>query len=353
MFVILAAGSGCRDSSASGGFETRPFESSDVVAQGESWQVQLLVNGSCWPLQANALSDDETVVGVCRLPNHTLNAYRWKNGVLAVLPMATTGYSNALAVNNAGQVVGEVQSHPPEPSRAFIWSADGIVTILPKLDAAIQSDRAWGINSAGVIVGEGCCPTRAIAWTFANGAWSASSIGTLGAADDRAFAINDAGIIVGTSTATDGVRRAWRAPLGGAMQLLGTLGKSTDASGASDINRASTIVGDGEYGASQMYFVWKWNTGMKNTGLTGGNFGLGHSFGVSISDKERIAATVIGEKPYTQRGATAAFLPLPVGTPVGDATDVNTCGTVTGIAGFGANGALLWRRYVGGKRVCD
>jgi hypothetical protein len=70
-FALVVATIGCQDASSPSRIETVPLESSNVVAQAESWQVQVLVNANCSPLTASALNDNETVVGRCRLPNNS------------------------------------------------------------------------------------------------------------------------------------------------------------------------------------------------------------------------------------------------------------------------------------------
>jgi uncharacterized membrane protein len=116
-------------------------------------------------------------------------AYRWQNGVVSTVPAVPGGSgSTAWAVNAGGNAVGEMTVG--SRGRAFIWTAQGGVAVLPALDNdQTRTETALAINASNVVVGVACCPSVAVRWTYANGAWSASNIGTLGGSFDKATGI--------------------------------------------------------------------------------------------------------------------------------------------------------------------
>src|SRR5207249_710247 len=75
-------------------------------------------------------------------------AFKWQNGIFTDLPTVNGGRPIACAVNNRGQIVGLIGQS------AVIWEGD-TVTYLPRMEHQQFSD-ALGINEAGDIVGEVC-----------------------------------------------------------------------------------------------------------------------------------------------------------------------------------------------------
>jgi hypothetical protein len=351
--LIALSSTACRDSVAVP--ETvRPRETplrGAGAVTSEKWQVSVIASPLCTELVPNAINDSDVVVGVCVTPAGPVVAFRWQNGVLSTMPAVPGGSaSSARAVNASGNAVGDITVG--SRGRAFLWTAQGAVAVLPALDnIETRSEVAWAINRSNVIVGEACCPSVAVMWTYGNGAWSASSVGTLGGSD-RATGINDDRVIVGTSTDAGGEGRAWRKPPAGAMEVLQAGGESADDAAASDINNAGTIVGDWMYYTSHDYFRWQPSTGMTHLGITGGTWTPGHPYGISISEKERLVVTLQAHVPFTMRGSGIALLPLPAGSKNGSVTDVNTCGTAVGFT-YPVRTALLWRRLENGRPVCD
>ena len=225
---------------------------------------------------AHDISNTGLIVGESEDATHTMHAFVWESGAMTDL-----GPGVAFAVNDAGQAVGcGYPTSPSPPCHAVLWQA-GQMTDLGTLGG--RSGSAYGINSAGQIVGSSLAPdgfmhaflwhdgtmtdlgglpgyqfsvawdinragqvvgssygndgtTHAVLW--ANGA--VQDLGNLGGRAATAFAINDRGQVVGISFSADGQSRPflWQ---DGVMTVLPTPG---DAGGpASDINEARQVVG--------------------------------------------------------------------------------------------------------------
>jgi probable HAF family extracellular repeat protein len=141
--------------------------------------------------------------------------------------------SAAYGINSAGQVVGESGAH------AFLY--DGGMLDLGSLPGSMRSG-ATGINDTGQVVGwSGTLYTEAHAFLYDGG--TMLDLGTLpGDTFSRAHGINGKGQIVGVSHRNDG--HTFHAFLwDGTMTDLGTLPGET-ASSASGINDAGQVVGE-------------------------------------------------------------------------------------------------------------
>jgi probable HAF family extracellular repeat protein len=186
---------------------------------------------------------------------------------LGVLPGHTD--SEALGINDAGQVIGE--SHDDRSAgngRAFLWTTTGgmqTLTGLPNI-----SSRAFGINNAGQVVGD-IEPELAYLWSSTDG-WQ--TLGVLpGKPYSIAFAINNTGQVVGYSADGTGNRPfLWTSTDG--MQDLGSLGATYNE--AFDINDSGQVVGRTHSSPEDMRaFVWAGANGMQdlNTLLDGSGAG--------------------------------------------------------------------------------
>jgi probable HAF family extracellular repeat protein len=152
-------------------------------------------------------------------------------------------HSAAVAINDAGQIVGQATLANGGGDRAVLWN--GTVAIDLGAPLGGSSSGASGINNAGLVVGDSYVSdgsgARAVAW---NGT-AAIQLGTLyGGAYSQAYGVNNSGQIVGTSPLVD--RSTTRATLWNgnvATDLRAAFGKGpewtlTDATG---INEAGWI----------------------------------------------------------------------------------------------------------------
>jgi probable HAF family extracellular repeat protein len=190
------------------------------------------------------------------------------------------GFSEAMAINNFGRVVG-LSDLASGKRHAFLWHA-GVMEDLGAL-AGGQS-KALAINDSGVVVGSS---------TVLSGAWRAvrwkkgvkTNLGTLGGRNSEATGINLAGVIVGWSETSSGKRHAfiWR---NGAMTDLGAL--AGGYSQASGINRYGRVVGLSRAASGRNHAV-VWKNGVM-TDL--GTHGRRSTVASAINDKGQIVGTL-------------------------------------------------------------
>ena len=173
----------------------------------------------------------------------------------------------AAAINNSGGVVGSFASK----GGAFFWST-GYQTTLPNTEFAF----ADGINDSGQIVGSS---TPYLAYPFFATFWASATseptaLGTLAGFDggtSGASGINAAGEIVGTSSTNSSGKYVSRATRwkGAAVTNLGTLGGAS--SGAAAINAYGHIVGWADTGNNiQHAALWEPTTRAFDLGTLGG-----------------------------------------------------------------------------------
>ena len=200
------------------------------------------------------INDTGTVVGYWRDSSNTVRAFVRQGGQTTRLdPVVGPPASGAEGVNNSLQVVGNSYQDNfslPEDSHACLWKKDAsgswTVADLGALTGYAFSQAA-AINSAGQVAGAVKNPGGQLQAAL----WSAGGftvLGTLGGTLSEAFALSDAGRVVGWSRVADGKAHAflWQ---GAGMQDLGTLDCTYNQSEAWDINDAATpqIVGDSYY----------------------------------------------------------------------------------------------------------
>jgi len=248
-----------------------------VAAQGPRFTIQEIptfggTSGFALDISPNGLvtGNAQTAVGT---PNPRLNAYLWNGATLnnvGTLP-GSNNFSRGYGVNSAGVVVGESDNNA---SRAFRWQ-NGVITELPTLGGA--SAVAHSINDAGKIVGIASNGTASRAVIWENG-----TPRDLGASDGstntfaRAWGINEAGDVVGFSRSAAGISQAtlWRGA--GAAESLGSLGNGLLFSEAFAVNDALQVVGRSHSGlttpgGTSIFEAFLWQSGTM-TGL--GSFGF-------------------------------------------------------------------------------
>ena len=167
-----------------------------------------------------------------------LHAFLYSNRTMTDLGILPGGdYSQACAINDAGQVVGVATTS--SASHAFLYS-NGTMTDLGTLPGGRQSG-AYGINNAGQVVGSSSISSDTMhAFLYSNG--TMTDLGTLPGGDySEAYGINNAGQVVGRATTSSGTMHAFLYS-NGTMTDIGTLPGGT-ASEAYGINNAGQVVG--------------------------------------------------------------------------------------------------------------
>ena len=163
----------------------------------------------------------------------------------------------------AAPLAPDVPDHPlaaANPSGSLVvLSVQGLQ---PYPGSGLNYGRAFGVNDAGLVVGEsavGAAPfsqLHAVVW---EGGFYPTDLGTLGGNFSSAKAINNSSTIVGVSTtATDNLHAAMWVKVDGAWQILdlGTLAGGTTA-GATAISDDGTVVGSGDTPTGPHGFMWR------------------------------------------------------------------------------------------------
>src|SRR5467141_3507119 len=117
--------------------------------------------------------------------------------------LAGTDYTEALSINNSGQIVGA--SGNSRIRRAFLWTPSGGTQDLGVLPNDVSS-AANAINDMGNVVGVsvGQFGSRAFIWTSSEGMRDLGALA--GATETEAIAVNNRGDVVGASGDGVGVR---------------------------------------------------------------------------------------------------------------------------------------------------
>lgn len=186
------------------------------------------------PSRANGVNESGQIVGIVRD-----RAFVWSDGEMTLLPTFGGSSSEAMAINDAGWVVGFSYLPHDSAQHAFLWR-DGVMIDLGTLGGT--GSEAFDVNNAGWIVGASTIAGDSATHPFLWRDGVMIDLAAPGSRNGGAFGVNETGQVVGASDSTAFV---WQ---GGAMTLL----PGADAV-AHDINEAGQIAGSSGHHA----VVWE------------------------------------------------------------------------------------------------
>jgi probable HAF family extracellular repeat protein len=210
---------------------------------------------------AYAINDAGAIVGCLNRYDDIFpdphRAFLYQNGSLSELHTLlvsnpTLDFSCARDINNAGQVVGEVQPSSA-PQRGFLYQ-NGTATLLAQSATAYLSN-AKAISNTGTIVGEGRLPgftaDHALAYNVATGTITSLGLEATGAYNSRPNDVNSQGDVVGMMFLGVG-EHAFLASGGQVLDLNDLLPTGSDwvLQEAVSINDSGQIVGRGYLASS-------------------------------------------------------------------------------------------------------
>jgi probable HAF family extracellular repeat protein len=207
---------------------------------------------------ATGINNAGQVVGYGGTTQTTLPTAMTWSGTTPVLltanyPYNTGNTSFANAINNSGFIAGQFGAPEPE---AWYWNG-ATSGQLNNTNLTDGESNALAVNDSGQVVG----------WSQVNGVnhgvlWSntgvyAQDLGTLGGTLSTAFGINNSGLIVGWADTASGAQHAslWKSPT--SIVDLGTLGGASSA--AYGINSAGQIVGQSQISGSSSERATLWS----------------------------------------------------------------------------------------------
>jgi len=282
--------------------------------------------------RASAINGAGQIIGTSTPAAGAPHGFLWENGTMRDLDPGG-GRSDAVAINDAGQVAGNMdrgQQH------AALWD-NGTLQDLGTLGGAYA--EAHAINAGGQVIGYSHTPQQIPhAFVWLNG--TMQDLGTLGGPESYALAINDRGQIVGYSSTASGTTHAFLWD-NGTMQDLGTLGGSS--SRAEAINPLGQAVGFSYTPSGAIHAVLWENGTMRDLGTLGGDI----SYARAINAHGQVAGV-----SATATGETHAFLwdghmmrdLGTLGGTVSEAIAINDAGQAVGRATTpaGVTRAVLW-----------
>jgi probable HAF family extracellular repeat protein len=265
-------------------------------------------------------------------------------GILGFAPPPAVGNGSvALAVSDNGQVVGTSSTSGRGIRHAFSWTAvGGMVDLTPAGD--IQSSAA-DVNNSGQVVGISFVPgngDHAFSWyTTADGRLlEPVDLGTLGGTVSTARAVNASGQVVGSSFTAGNVEShaiSWTA-LGGMVDLATLRGGFSYANDVSNSGQVVGVISPTQDGATTA-FSWTPSGGMVDLGTLGG----ASSYATAVNESGQVvgySSTANGEEHAFSWTAGGGMVDLgTLGGTESRAAAVNSNGQVVGWSTTAGNDA--------------
>ncbi len=238
-------------------------EAADGTSYPVMWSGGVATPLSTRPGRALALSAGGAAAGnVMSADGLRLDATLLSGGHAHDLGTLGGSFSNAVAVNDSGQVAGYART-PDEKDHAFLATASGMVDLGT---FGGPYSYAYGLNQSGLVVGSAYDASGTPRCFLSTGGGLVDP-GTLGGRACNALAVNDAGQVTGNSATSAGIGHAFLFDSRG-MVDLGTLGGSSSVGYA--INRLGQVAGAARTAANQQHAFFHDGTRMVDLGTLGG-----------------------------------------------------------------------------------
>lgn len=255
-------------------------------------------------------------------------AWIYSNGTLTSLGNPAAPGSQALALNNLGQVVGQTNTRALDGYHGFV-SSNGV---MQDIGGGLTPQ---GINDSGTIVGFYDLP-GAVQRAFIDNNGVVQDLGTLpGGGSAVAYAINNAGQIAGESDT--GVTTHAFLYTGGAMRDLGTLGGTTSVGTA--INGLGDVVGTSRTSAGQLHAFLDTGGGMTDLGTLVGGVA---TFANGVNDSDQVIGygdTNAGNRAFLYSNGTLYnlndLIDPSLGVTLVRAVGINDAGQIIAWGGLG------------------
>jgi probable HAF family extracellular repeat protein len=216
------------------GYDNDSMPGIALMTRGFVWRDGVLVDLGALPgrtsSEPRAINDGGAVVGsswyeeVSYVPKDVpeqRRAFVWTTGKMREIGPADAASSEAVGINDRGQVVGTWSTTPEggrSQARGFVWDA-GRTTTLGVLPGGTRSE-AVAINDSGLVIGNsrGALDPQSGGEHERAFVWQNGRIGTLetlpSGTTTHASAVNDAGVVVGRASTREGRQHAvvWTPP---------------------------------------------------------------------------------------------------------------------------------------------
>jgi probable HAF family extracellular repeat protein len=208
--------------------------------------------------EAMGINNRGQVVGYSAIPgSNAQHAFLYSDGVMQDLGTLGGTRSWAYDINDNGQVVGDSYTVGDSVLRPFLYSGG----TMKRLGTSTSNGGAGGINAAGQVAGWSVVSGTSHACVFSDAGTQDLGVGT-------ADAINDSGQVMLNSLAPQAFLYS-----GGTTRNLGTLGTQNMSTLGHGMNNSGQVVGDSWIKAASVSHAFLYSDGvMKDLGTLGGAY---------------------------------------------------------------------------------